>query len=243
MENTILSNITIVLCNTSHNGNIGSAARAMKTMGLSKLILVSPTVTIDDHSFALASNARDVVENAKIVDTLDKALDGTTLSYAMTSRRREFNHHLSTPKESVIEIINSANNNENIAIVFGSERSGLTIEQLEKCNRLITIPGNPEYFSLNLAQAVQIMAYEIYCQFNGSIQYLKTEQIQKSSYEDNQGILKHIDQVLTKYNYYKSKNPEITIRRIQNILHKANLNREEVDLIRGLLSISPILNK
>lgn len=234
MNNT-LNNITIVLCNTSHNGNIGAAARAMKTMGLYNMILVAPQVMPDDHSYALATNARDVVEKARIVDTLDEAIENTTLAYAMTSRKREFNHHLSTPFECAEELLITANNNEKVAIVFGSERSGLTIEQLEKCNRLVTIPGNPEYFSLNLAQAVQIMAYEVYRQFSGSVDYLKTT-TQKSSFADNQGILSHIDKILSTTNYYKNKNIEMVQRRLQNIINKASLDREEVDLIRGMLS-------
>jgi tRNA/rRNA methyltransferase len=233
---TPLDNISIILCNTSHSGNIGSVARAMKTMGLYKLALVAPSAKIDDETYALSSNARDVVQNALIVDTLDEALQNTTLAYGLTSRRREFNHHLATPKDSIQEILATTSNNEKVAIVFGSERSGLTIEQVEKCNRLITIPGNPEYFSLNLAQAVQIMAYEIFSQHNSNIDHLKTTNEQKSSFADNQGILNHIDKILANINYYNGKNQAGVIRRLQNILHKANLNREEVDLIRGILS-------
>lgn len=230
----ILNNISIVLCNTTHNGNIGSAARAMKTMGLHKLVLVAPAVRPDDHSMALASNARDVVENAWIVDTLEAALNDTSLAFAMTARKREFNQHLATPRESIDEIFSTIHNEEKVAIVFGCERSGLTIQQLELCNRLVTIPGNPEYFSLNLAQAVQIMAYEIYSNYNSKVDHLKTE-AKKSSFADNQGILNHLQQILTSIDYYKNKNSEITGRRLQNIIHKANLERDEVDLIRGIL--------
>ncbi len=231
---SILNNISIVLCNTTHNGNIGSAARAMKTMGLHKLVLVAPAVRPDDHSMALASNARDVVANAWIVDSLDIALKDTNLAFAMTSRKREFNHHLATPRESIDEIFRTIHNEEKVAVVFGCERSGLTIQQLELCNRLVTIPGNPEYFSLNLAQAVQIMAYEIYSNYNSKVDYLKTE-VKKSSFADNQGVLNHLQQILTNIDYYKNKNSEITGRRLQNIIHKANLDRDEVDLIRGML--------
>ena len=230
-----LKNISIILCNTTHSGNIGSTARAMKTMGLYNLILVAPAVIIDDQAYALASNARDVVENIQIFTTLEEALKNTTLAYALTSRRREFNHHLFTPKECVNEILVTSVS-EKIAIVFGSERSGLTIEQLERCNRMITIPGNPEYFSLNLAQAVQIIAYEIFSHLNGGIEHLKTENIRKSTFADNQGILSNLDAIMQKVNYYQNKDQESTLRRLQNILHKSQLNREEVDLIRGILS-------
>lgn len=229
-----LNNIQIVLCNTTHNGNIGSAARAMKTMGLYNLTLVAPATKPDDHSLALASNARDVVTNAWIVESLDEALRETSLAFAMTARKREFNSSLATPKESINEIFATIHNDEKVAIVFGCERSGLTIEQLELCNRLVTIPGNPEYYSLNLAQAVQIMAYEIYSNYNGELNHLKTS-VKKSSFADNQGILHHLDTILTDINYYAHKNPQLTNRKLQNIIHKASLDREEVDLIRGVL--------
>lgn len=236
-KNSILNNVTVVLCNTSHNGNIGAVARAMKTMGLYKLSLVAPQTMPDDHSYALASNARDVVENALIINSLDEALEHTTLQYALTARKREFNNFLSTPFECVPEILSSINNNEKVAIVFGSERSGLTIEQLEKCNRMVTIPANSEYSSLNLAQAVQVITYEIYRQFNGSIEHLRTETINKSTFADNQGILTHIDKTLYNIGYYSNnnKNRNMVQRRLQNIIKKANLTREEVDLIRGMM--------
>ena len=163
--NKLLNNIKIVLCNTSHNGNIGSSARAMKTMGIFNLILVSPEVMPDDHSIALACNARDIIETAIITDSLDEAIGDCTLTIALTSRKRELSSHLATPKEITPEIFTTISHNEKVAIVFGAERTGLTIEQLEKCNRLVTIPGNPDYFSLNLAQAVQIICYEIYIIF------------------------------------------------------------------------------
>lgn len=234
IQNNILNNISIILCDTTHNGNIGAAARAMKTMGLHRLILVNPLAKLDDHALALASNARDVVTNAWIVTSLDEALKDTNLAFAMTSRKREFNSRLSTPKESIPEIFTTINNNEKVAIVFGCERSGLTIEQVERCNRLVTIPGNPEYFSLNLAQAVQIMAYEIYSNYNSELSHLKTE-IKRSSFTDNQGILDHLERILTNLNYYTQKNVELTRRNLQHIIHKANLEREEVNLIRGIL--------
>ena len=230
-----LNNISIVLCNTTHNGNIGSSARAMKTMGLSNLILVSPDCHVDEYAYALASNARDVIENALILDSLEEALANTTVSYALTSRKREFNHHISNPELSVKEMLIHANQNEKIAIVFGCERAGLTISQLEKCNRLITIPGNPDYLSLNLSQAVQIISYEIYKHFNGSIEHLKTP-TKKATFADNQGVLLQIEHVLSSTDYYQHKNKKMVDRRLQNIINKANLNREEVDLIRGMLS-------
>lgn len=232
----ILDNIRIILCETSHNGNIGSVARAMKTMGVTNLFLVSPKVMPDDHTLALSCNARDVINNAKIVDTLDEALLGTTLAFATTSRRREFNQHLFTPKESLPDIFNAINQGQKIAIVFGAERTGLTISQLEKCNRLLTIPGNPEYFSLNLANAVQIICYEIYANHNGDLSHLKDNEKIKASFEDNQRLLTHFDDILHKIDFYKNKNNERTLRNLQHIINKSDLERDEIDLLRGILN-------
>lgn len=232
-NSNILNNIRVVLCDTSHNGNIGSAARAMKTMGITDLYLVSPKTMPDDHSLALSCNAREVVTNAKIVDSLDDALLNTTLAFATTSRRREFNQHLFTPKEIIPEVFNAINKAEKIALVFGAEKTGLTIPQLEKCNRLLTIPGNPDYFSLNLANAVQIICYEIYANFNSDLSRLKADSTQMAKFEDNQGIISHLDTILSKIDFYK--NQDRTIRNLQNIINKANLTRDEVDLLRGIL--------
>jgi len=227
-----LDNIQIVLCNTSHPGNIGSAARAMKTMGLTNLVLVSPICQPDDHSLALASNAADVVLNAAITETLDEAIADSQLAVAMTGRKREFNTRLQTPKEIIPEILKAVNADNKISIVFGNEQNGLTIEQLEKCNRMVTIPGNPQYFSLNLAQAVQIVCYEIYSNYNPNLTHLK-KNTQKISSNDLQHLLTNFEGLINSSGF--NKNNELTIRRLQQILHKADLERDEADLLHGII--------
>ncbi|RKV69843.1 MAG: RNA methyltransferase, partial [Neisseria sp.] len=179
-----LNNIRIVLTRTSHPANIGSAARAMKTMGLSDLVLVAPNLMstpmtavppvfdpqnpqdfkLPEESFTLASGAADVLHNARITATLDDALADTTISCALTSRRREITAPLQTPRELVPELLQAARRGEQVALVFGNETFGLSIEEVQACNRLMTINGNPDYFSLNLAQAVQVVCYEIFSQ-------------------------------------------------------------------------------
>lgn len=235
MENSLLNNIQIILCNTSHPGNIGSAARAMKTMGLQNLTLVSPITQPDDHSLALSCNAKDVVENCKILDNIDSAIADSHLVLAMTGRKREFNDRLHTPKEIIPEIYEALKNQESVSIVFGNEQNGLTIEQLEKCNRLVTIPGNPQYFSLNLAQAVQIMCYEIYSNYNPDMSFLQNP-IKRATEKDIQYLLNSFDTILENINFYNNKNEVRVIRRLQHILHKAELEREEVDLLHGILN-------
>lgn len=230
-----LDNIQVVLCNTSHPGNIGSAARAMKTMGLTRLVLVNPICQPDDHSLALASNAADVVLNAKIIDTLDEAIAGSYLAIGMTGRKREFTARLQTPKEITQELLSVVNTNQEVSIIFGNEQNGLTIEQLEKCNRMVTIPGNPVYFSLNLAQAVQIMCYEIYSSYNPDLTHLKDEK-QQINQHDVQHLLNNFRQLIktTPYN----KNEDLTMRRLQHIIHKAELERDEADLLHGIIKAS-----
>lgn len=230
----ILDNIKIILCDTSHQGNIGSSARAMKTMGITNLVLVNPKEKPDDHAIALSCNAHDIVTNAIIVNNLDEAIYDCSLIIGLSSRKRELNTLLYTPKQIIKDILIEINKQHKIALVFGSEKFGLSIEQLTKCNRLVTIPGNPTYFSLNLSQAVQIMCYEIYSNFNNNITQLKSN-IELATNKDNIGILKHLTDILTTNNYYHNKNKERVDRRLKHIIDKAMLEREEVDLIRGIL--------
>jgi tRNA/rRNA methyltransferase len=228
-----LDNIQVILCDTSHQGNVGSTARAMKTMGIKHLTLVNPLNKPDDHAIALSCNASDIILNAEILSNLDQALHNTTIALAMTSRKREFAYKIHTPKEIIPEIFNVINQNKKVAIVFGSEKNGLTIEQQEKCNRIVTIPGNPEYFSLNLAQAVQIMCYEIYSNLATTSSVAPNN---AATYLDNQHLLKHIDKSLSQIGYYtKNKSRDRLIRRLQHIINKANLEHEEVDMLHGII--------
>jgi tRNA/rRNA methyltransferase len=233
MDN-MLNNIKVILCDTSHQGNIGSSARAMKTMGITNLVLVNPNEMPNDHAIALSCNANDVVENATILDNLNNAIDDCTLVIGLTSRKRDLNTLLYTPKQIVTDILSNINQNNKIALVFGSEKFGLSIEQINQCNRLVTIPGNPNYFSLNLSQAVQIMCYEIYSNLNDDLSHLKTNR-QLATNADNNGVLNHIIKILNHNNYYQYKNPELTNKRIKHIIDKAMLERDEIDLIRGIL--------
>ena len=145
----MLQNIRIVLVETSHSGNIGSAARAMKTMGLSNLYLVSPK-SVDEQSIALAAGADDVVRNAHIVDTFEQAIEDCSLVIGASARLRHLQSTLIEPRECAEKV--SAHQGQ-VAIVFGRERVGLTNEELLKCHYHLNIPANPEYSSLNLAMA------------------------------------------------------------------------------------------
>ena len=150
----ILDDIRVVLVNTSHSGNIGSAARAMKTMGLSKLYLVDPACEIDSHASALSAGASDVLGNAVIVDKLEDAIADCALTIGTSARSRTLSWPMVEPRECGEKLVAEAENGP-VALVFGRENSGLTNEELQLCNYHVCIPANPEYSSLNLAMAVQ----------------------------------------------------------------------------------------
>ena len=154
-----LDDIRIVLVNTSHSGNIGSAARAMKTMGLSNLYLVDPACEIDSHASALAAGATDVLGKTVVVDTLADAIADCGLTIGTSARSRTLSWPMVEPRECGEKLVAEAEHGP-VALVFGRENSGLTNEELQQCNYHVCIPANPEYSSLNLAMAVQTLCYE-----------------------------------------------------------------------------------
>ncbi len=229
-----LKNIRIVLARPSHPGNIGSAARAMKTMGLSRLVLVSPKCFPDPEAVTLASGAADLLDNALVVETLSEALAGVSIACALTSRRRELSTPLSTPREVTPELLSRAASGEQIAIVFGNETFGLSIEEVECCNRLITIPGNPDYFSLNLAMAVQVVTYELFSQTGFKVDHLREER-EPATLDEVEGFCRHLDDTMQHIGYFRRRNSDRLKRRMRTLFNRAALQREEVDILRGFL--------
>ncbi|WP_215781141.1 MULTISPECIES: RNA methyltransferase [unclassified Paludibacterium] len=227
-----LRNIRIVLARPSHPGNIGSAARAMKTMGLSQLWLVSPKAFPSGEADALASGAVDLLQSAQVVDTLAEALNGVTVAAALTSRRRELTTPLAVPRELTPELLGRAQAGEQVALVFGNETFGLSIEEVELCNRLVTIPGNPDYFSLNLAMAVQVMTYELFSHVGVGVDYLKPSGLAATA-DEVEGMCAHLDQTMAHIGYYERRNGERLMRRMRTLFHRAGVLREEVDILRG----------
>lgn len=250
-----LDNIAIILCHTSHPGNLGSVARAMKNMGLHHLILVSPNImvtpatpiapifnaneptkfSIPEESFVLASGAKDVLEEAQIYSSLKDALSNFHLACALTSRRREITLTPQTPRELTPEIISLAKEGKKIALVFGSETFGLSIEEVTLCNRLITIPGNPNYLSLNLAQAVQVISYELFSQLNYELSHLKTNE-NLASRSEVQGLVDHFELIMEQQGFFERRNKTRLLRRLQRFIDKAQVEKEEIDILRGFLS-------
>jgi len=250
-----LANIRIILSRTSHPANIGAAARAMKTMGLTQLTLVAPNIMatpmtpdppefiaeqatdfrLPEESFVLSSGARDVLENAKIVATLPEAIADTTLSCALTSRRRELTMPLQTPRELVPELLQAAQREEQVALVFGNETFGLSIEEVQACNRLMTINGNPDYFSLNLAQAVQVVCYEIFSQTDMPMTHLQQED-HAATHEQIKGMVAHMESVMDDIGFFNRRNSERLMRRMQSLFGRANTQTEDIDILRGFFN-------
>lgn len=228
-----LDRIRIVLSRTSHPGNIGAAARAMKTMGMSRLYLVAPKDYPSGEARARSSNALDVLEGAVVCSRLEEALSGTVLAAAMTARRRELAAPLRWAREGAAELV-AASFTGDVALVFGNESAGLTNEELALCRIPVTIPANPEYSSLNLGAAVQVMCYEL------RLAALDPGIAQPSGYEpapfeEIQRFYEHLEQALTESGFLDPAHPKRLIPRLHRLFDRAGLEKEEVSILRGML--------
>lgn len=230
----LLARFRIVLSHTSHPGNIGSAARAMKTMGFSQLYLVNPKEFPSDVARSLASNADDLLDQAIVVSSLEEALAGTTLQVAMTARRRELVQPLQTPRQLAPELLATASQGGDIALIFGTEMSGLTIDEVQLCNRLATIPTNPAYSSLNLAQAVQVFCYELRASILDDVSWL-AEVPRYADHDYIERFFKHLEEALIAIGFLKPDRPKRLMPRLRRLFQRARLEREEVDILRGIL--------
>lgn len=230
---TPLSRIRVVLVETSHPGNLGAVARAMKVMGLSDLALVNPKCDVDDEARARSSGAVDVLESARICTSLDDALSDTVLAAACTSRRRDLPHPAYTPRQAAAEMLKLATAGP-VAIVFGSETFGLSNEQLMKCRWLVNIPTNPDYASLNLGAAVQVLAYELRCSAEDAV--LPLPEFEPAPHAAQEALLAEMEKVLTEVGFHDPANPRRLMPRLRRFFAKAGLEKEEVAIWRGVVS-------
>jgi len=228
-----LSRIRIVLSSPAHPGNIGAAARAMKTMGISRLYLVNPKNFPHPESRAMAPGAHDVLESARVCASLDEALEGTTFSIAMSARRRDLSHAPFDARTAAREITAAAEHGE-AALVFGTETMGLANEEVMKCTRLAHIPANPDNTSLNLAQAVQVMAYEArMAVLDGTPQSKRADY---ARHEDIEGFYAHLERSLHRSGFLHPKSPHRLMERMRRLFARARLEKEEVNILRGMLA-------
>ncbi|MDR1310664.1 MAG: RNA methyltransferase [Burkholderiaceae bacterium] len=236
----LFSTLRFVLVDASHPGNIGMTARAMKTMGFSRLILVNPRqagISSSPVAMTLASNATDVLKNAETVDSVDTALSGCQFVGALTSRFREFSPPVLTAREFAVRVASFPA--RHAALVFGGEKYGLPNEIVEKCHALISIPANPDYPSLNLAQAVQIMAYE--CRIAIPAHFLPPQNRESVGFTDSpatveqiNGMIRHMEEALTSLRFLDSSNPKKLMPRLRRLFARSQLEVDEVNILRGI---------
>jgi len=238
-----LNNIRIVLSHTSHPGNIGAAARAMKTMGLERLYLVNPKSFPDPVADARAVGAADVLENARVCAILDEALAGTVLAVAVTARRRDLSHEMLSARQAASRMIALAPQGE-VALLFGTEMSGLSNAELDKCQMLATIPANPEFTSLNLASAVQILAYELRMAFLDEAEVPAAKALEAASFEDVERFYQHLERAMIDTGFLDPACPGRLMQRLRRLFARARPEKEEVSILRGILtSVEKFTNK
>ncbi|WP_175819551.1 RNA methyltransferase [Burkholderia sp. BCC0419] len=229
-----------VLVEPSHPGNVGAAARALKTMGFSRLVLVAPRVPhvqSDPEAIAMASGADDVLASAHVVPTLGEALSGVHWSIALTARTREYGPPRLAPRAAATQASAQVGAGD-IALVFGNERTGLANEHVEQCSALAHIPANPAYSSLNLAQAVQVLAYELRVAFlEQASEPLAPPQAEAGTLAQSDEIERmyvHLENALISLDFLDPRNPKKLMPRLRRLFARTGLEREEVNILRGV---------
>ena len=231
----MLDNIRIVLVNTSHTGNIGSVARAMKTMGLSDLALVDPVQEPDSHASALAAGATDILANATIVDNLHDAISDCGLVVATSARNRTLDWPLLDPRESAAKVLQESTQHK-VALVFGRESSGLTNEELQQSHFHLHIPTNPEYGSLNLAMAVQSVCYEVRMQWLEAGEKVEADVPEYPRVDDLERFYEHLEATLTNTGFINPKHPGQVMTKLRRLYNRARPEESEINILRGMLA-------
>ncbi|NYT26649.1 RNA methyltransferase [Candidatus Thiodubiliella endoseptemdiera] len=233
--NYTFDNVRVVMVNTTEPGNIGAAARAMKNMSLSKLYLVNPKGYPSAVATARASGADDVLSQSVVCESLEEALQGTHLVIGASARQRNIKWRQMDVIGACSEIKQTTGiEGQEVAIVFGTEKFGLTNEELDLCQILMTIPGNPNYFSLNVASAIQVFAYQNYV-YNTTIEFEESTN-ELASYEELEGFYTHLTQMLEHIDYFEDKRPKVLLmRRLRRFFGRAEPEKEEVAIFRGIL--------
>lgn len=227
-----LDNLAIVLSHTSHPGNIGAAARAMKTMGLSELRLVNPDVFPSEIATARASGATDLLERARVFGSVAEAIADCVLVVGSSARGREFAGETKDVRSACIDALAQSAHGK-VAIVFGCEMSGMTNSEVALCQTLAYVPANPEYSSLNLGSAVQVFSYELRMAA-GLTQGYSAPQFQPATQEEIERMFAHMQHALTVSGFFNPENPKRLFPRLRRLFSRTRLEREEVDIFRGI---------
>jgi TrmH family RNA methyltransferase len=236
-NSSLFEKIRIVLVNTSHPGNIGATARAMKNMGLSKLTLVQPKQFPSLDALNRAAGAIDILDYAQVVDSLEEAIADCVWVAGTSARLRTIEWPIYEPRECVQQSLDFIEEGE-VAVVFGRENSGLTNDELELCNALLHIPTNPEYSSLNVAAAVQVVSYEYrLALISEKAQKSKGKKHQKDALAKNEqldSMHAHLKEALLSVDFFGTNNPDVIMRRLKGLFNRAGTTQREVGIIRGI---------
>jgi tRNA/rRNA methyltransferase len=231
----MFDNIRVVLSHTTHPGNIGAAARAMKTMGLRHLYLINPRHFPDPQATAMAAGADDILERAVVCTSIDEALQGVTYTAAMTARRRDISIEVQAPREAMPKVLQEAATGQ-VALLFGTEMSGLTNEEMGRSQLGVNIPTDPEFSSLNVAAAVQVVAYELAVAAQGFVP--QASEVQPAPYESLEGLYAHLEKALFEIGFFTTQNPARLMQRLRRLYSRARLEQEEVNILRGILTVT-----
>jgi tRNA/rRNA methyltransferase len=229
----ILSRVRIVLCRPNHSGNIGAAARAMKTMGIADLRLIGGASHRAPEALAMAANSGDVLESARLHATLGEALGDCVAAFAFSARPREWAPSLLDVRQAALRATALAAGGS-IALVFGNETAGLSNEEMFACQFLVRIPTSTEFHSLNLAQAVQVAAYELRMAAESAAPPPASGE-QPATIEALEGLYRHLEEAAQDCGFLDPQDPKRLRERLRRLFARASLEREEVNIIRGLL--------
>jgi tRNA (cytidine32/uridine32-2'-O)-methyltransferase len=231
------TNIRIVLVNTSHPGNIGATARAMKTMGFHQLILVNPKSFPDARATERAAQAVDVLTNVIVTQTLPEAIQDCQIVFGTSTRHRGLAWPLYDSHQAAEKISEMISGNTQIAIVFGNEQSGLSNDELQYCHFQIEIPADPEYSSLNLAAAVQIICYELRMIFlRAAAKPSESCHHELATSEELENFYGHLEKILYQVNFLKLTRSTRIMHRLHRIFNRSQLDKREVNIFRGILT-------
>lgn len=233
------SKIRMVLVNTTHPGNIGGAARAIKNMGLTELYLVQPREFPAPRAVWRAAGARDILTNVKVVETLDEAIAGCGLVVGTSARERRIPWPLINPRECGEKIWSEAASHD-VALLFGREDRGLTNSELQKCHYHVHIPSNPDYSSLNLATAVQVLAYEVRMASlqdeNGVLPSMDEWDQPLATADELELFHQHLAETMATLKFYDPDNPKQLLTRMRRLFNRTRMDKMEVSMLRGLLT-------
>ena len=233
------SKIRMVLVNTTHPGNIGGAARAIKNMGLTELYLVQPREFPAPRAVWRAAGARDILTNVKVVESLDEAIAGCGLVVGTSARERRIPWPLINPRECGEKIWSEAASHD-VALLFGREDRGLTNSELQKCHYHVHIPSNPDYSSLNLATAVQVLAYEVRMASlqdeNGVLPSMDEWDQPLATADELELFHQHLAETMATLNFYDPDNPKQLLTRMRRLFNRTRMDKMEVSMLRGLLT-------